>query len=235
MTDLAPGMRMAEWLEQAWMERYLARQMSQAETDWFEAYMLDKVNLLEQVESDTELSSAFCGSFSEEAQPRAERQPHATAGPRPRNVSEASRHRASSMRFGRYRTFATAATLVLMLGAGWFGHRILTGGGESAELLASPQRILFDVSRGPNGSAYRASGNDKSPYLVLDVVVPADTTRAFLHVTGQPDRTLIPDSEGIVTVIVRREVFDSLHMTLEVERREGERYTNPLSTKRSAP
>ena len=59
MTDVAPGTRMAEWLEQAWLERYLARQLGPEESDWFEAYMLDKAELLDQVEDDTALREAI--------------------------------------------------------------------------------------------------------------------------------------------------------------------------------
>ena len=49
---------MAPWLEQAWLMRYLDRQLGADEQAWFEGYLLDKPELLDQVEADTALRDA---------------------------------------------------------------------------------------------------------------------------------------------------------------------------------
>jgi hypothetical protein len=43
---------MAAWLEQAWMERYLNRELSESESDWFEAYLLERPELLGELRAD---------------------------------------------------------------------------------------------------------------------------------------------------------------------------------------
>ncbi len=49
------GDTLATWLEDAWLERYLDRELTDAETAWFEAYMLDKPRLIAAIDSDTSL------------------------------------------------------------------------------------------------------------------------------------------------------------------------------------
>lgn len=56
-TDMAP------WLEQAWMERYLNRELTEDESDWFEAYLLDRPSLLPHLMSDRLLAEAGRKSF----------------------------------------------------------------------------------------------------------------------------------------------------------------------------
>ncbi len=52
MSDQTSTVRMAEWLEQVWVERYLARVLNLREIAWFEAYMIDKLELLDMIEAD---------------------------------------------------------------------------------------------------------------------------------------------------------------------------------------
>ncbi len=40
------------------MERYLNRELDEAESDWFEAYLLDRPGLVDQVKSETKISAA---------------------------------------------------------------------------------------------------------------------------------------------------------------------------------
>jgi hypothetical protein len=56
--------RMTAWLEQAWLTRYLDRQLGSEETAWFEAYVLDKPELLATIEIDTSLRDALAADPS---------------------------------------------------------------------------------------------------------------------------------------------------------------------------
>src|SRR5512144_1617402 len=55
MSSMNPTARMTPWLEQAWMERYLERQLADDELEWFEAYLLDKPHLLDRWSTDLAL------------------------------------------------------------------------------------------------------------------------------------------------------------------------------------
>jgi hypothetical protein len=50
---------MTAWLEQAWLARYLDRQLAGDETTWFEAYVLDKPELLAMIDADTRFRDAL--------------------------------------------------------------------------------------------------------------------------------------------------------------------------------
>jgi len=56
--------QMAEWLESAWLARYLDRQLSGEENAWFESYVLDKPHLLTAIETDTHLRDALAAGRS---------------------------------------------------------------------------------------------------------------------------------------------------------------------------
>ncbi len=58
---------MSAWLEQAWLARYLDRQLDGDEAAWFEAYVLDKPELLTMIDADNRLRDALA------AEPRAAR------------------------------------------------------------------------------------------------------------------------------------------------------------------
>jgi hypothetical protein len=59
MTPITSLTRMTAWLEQAWLARYLDRQLASEETTWFEAYVLDKPELLAMIDADTRFRDAL--------------------------------------------------------------------------------------------------------------------------------------------------------------------------------
>jgi anti-sigma factor RsiW len=52
---IAVSVRIVAWMETAWLVRYLDRELSDDEAVAFEAYVLDKPELLAQIEADTNL------------------------------------------------------------------------------------------------------------------------------------------------------------------------------------
>lgn len=56
--------RMSAWLEQAWLIRYLDRQLAGEEAQWFEAYAMERRELLATIEADTRLRDALAAAAS---------------------------------------------------------------------------------------------------------------------------------------------------------------------------
>ena len=67
MTVYHPTDTMPAWLERAWMDRYLDRELDDGERDWFEAYMLDRPQLIEELEADEAVRAAVPSLPSEAA------------------------------------------------------------------------------------------------------------------------------------------------------------------------
>ena len=56
--------RMSAWLEQAWLIRYLDRQLAGEEAQWFESYAMERRELLATIEADTRLRDALAAAAS---------------------------------------------------------------------------------------------------------------------------------------------------------------------------
>lgn len=56
---IVTSVRIVAWMENAWLVRYLDRQLSDDEVAAFEAYALDKPELLALIEADTNLRDAL--------------------------------------------------------------------------------------------------------------------------------------------------------------------------------
>ncbi|MCB1601941.1 MAG: hypothetical protein R3F18_06265 [Lysobacterales bacterium] len=67
MTVYHPTDTMPAWLERAWMDRYLDRELDDDERNWFEAYMLDRPQLIEELEADEAVRAAVPSLPSEAA------------------------------------------------------------------------------------------------------------------------------------------------------------------------
>lgn len=52
------------WLGQVWLVRYLDRQLAGEEAQWFEAYAMDRPELLATIEADTRLRDALAAAAS---------------------------------------------------------------------------------------------------------------------------------------------------------------------------
>ncbi len=59
MTAYHPTDTMPNWLERAWMDRYLDRELTDEERNWFEAYLLDRPQLIEELEADEAVREAL--------------------------------------------------------------------------------------------------------------------------------------------------------------------------------
>ena len=165
-----PSVRMAAWLESAWLARYLERELSSDEAAWFEGYLLDKEDLLAMVEADTHLRDALAaGPATWRSSTRSVPQGGALGAPRARGAPGGGQPAAilrSSRAAGTdgatstpsrsrprqpLRAFALAASLLVGVGLGWFSTHATAPGAPA--LIPSPTRMVFDTMRGGGGAA----------------------------------------------------------------------------------
>jgi len=216
VTDVETGTRMADWLEQAWLERYLARQLGAEERDWFEAYLLDKPELVGLIEVDSDLKDALSVQAATTALPALtepiarpaaqapDLEPRSGSG----NTSVVSLKVPTSPRAARQpsspRWFALAATVTLAIGTGWFASTLFRSRETNLGLVANPTRIVYDTMRGestPPQVQHEASGSD---VLLIEVGVPATAEHVLLEIKGRPSAPLAVSADGFVSFLLTR-------------------------------
>lgn len=183
---------MPSWLEAAWMQRYLARELTSEETEWFEVYVLDKPALLTQIEADLDLRDGMAagGSLAPAALQTADRQSEALAAPRrPR--------RTASLWLARAAGVVVSASLGWLMATSYFSAPTP----EGDEVVGDPARIVFDTQRGTQDAALVFNAVSASRYLLVEVAVPMDATDVQLVGEGQPALALSITSEGFVTFL----------------------------------
>lgn len=185
----AAGMPMSPWLEEAWLRRYLDRELTADETEWFEVYAIDKPALLERMDADSDLRDGLAAQAAAPA-----------ASPRPARVAAlpASRPRMNAW-------FARAAGLVVALGAGWFAATLSSRDAASGmDVDIDPARIVFDTQRGAEDEPMAFNARSGSRYVLVEVGVPTDASDAELLLPGRPARALAVTSEGFLTFLLPR-------------------------------
>jgi hypothetical protein len=223
--------RMTAWLEQAWLIRYLDRQLAGEEADWFEAYALDKPELLAMIEVDTRLRDALAadatmrhtersvadegrqgGAAAQSAVDRLRGQAleaSANEHPPPRPAVPAANE--SMRRHKPLRSLplwlATAASLLIGvgLGAGWVATRAPSDAVPA--VIASPTRIIYDTMRGTETLPRIEHADSTSPFALIEVAVPPGAENITLNMTGTPAQVLSAAPDGFVSFIVNKHAF----------------------------
>ncbi len=181
---------MARWLEDVWLTRYLDRELNDDEHAWFEAYMLDKQHLLEQVDADTRLRDGVRQEkFAKQIQGNASRPKVATGNQQSKGSGT--------------RWMGWVASLVIGLGAGSVLTRLAP---DDIYVASSPSRIVFDSFRGEGTATLNEPGADGSPFLIVEMAIPttASVRSAVAVVDGKRIALPTPEisSEGFVTFLV---------------------------------
>ncbi len=195
---------MAKWLENAWLNRYLDRELDEAEQEWFETYMLDKPRLLELVDNDTRLGDAL--SAMRTAPPAA-------------NIDNATGFIGSQTR----RRPGLAAGIGLAAGLA-VGVLIPNLRGTDELIVASPQRIVFDTLRGEATSAVSEVGASASKLLIVDIAISSDMNVMRASATTQGLRTELPtpvtSADGFITFVVPADWRNRARIELELRGRD---------------
>jgi hypothetical protein len=229
MTPTTSLTRMSAWLEQAWLSRYLDRQLESDEAIWFEAYVLDKPELLAMIDADTRFRDALA------ADPTMRQMERSAVGER-RQVGETSHGEAGGdegdgTRFDEQPTaimqptgtisidshpasrtrriaqpprwFALAASLLAGIGVGGIGIQSLSPRSSAPEIMANPTRIIYDTMRGEVTPPRIEHGDSRSPYVLVEVAVPPGAEHIVLNMDGRQEPVTV-SSEGFVTFLAAR-------------------------------
>lgn len=191
---------LSDWLERAWLQRYLERQLSDAETEWFEMYVLDKPHLIAEIEADNDLRDGLAlvpsASVADTSAPTAQGSGH--GGP-------------ASFRWPH---MAWAASVVAAMGLG----ALLTGplssgsGARSELIVASPMRVVFDTLRGVESPPLVHAGAADSSYVLVEVGLPPDATNVVLHLDGHQPIPLVVSPDGFASFLLARGGLRAGHM-----------------------
>lgn len=231
MSSLNPTARMTPWLEQAWMERYLERQLADDELEWFETYLLDKPHLLDRWSTDLALRdgvdllnrqgrSAGASSGSSES----------PASMEPAPPSPVPHHRAVSPRRRQWHAPALAASIAIAFGSGFLLNGAFRPGGEDA-LIADPTRVVIDASRGSGPGQNVENGASTSEFVLIDALVPPEATYVAVRGPGMPERKLAVSKDGVATLLLRRSEIDRIGPLTLVIKAGGREFEKPLSLK----
>lgn len=193
MSRISNNLPTSDWLERAWLQRYLERKLSEQETEWFEAYMLDKPHLIAEIEADNDLRDGLA---------------LVAASPSVGVVASLSSSRGGHRRIDglRWRSMAWAASVVAAWGLGLMlaGPLSIDGSAQSALVIASPQRVVFDTMRGVDSPPLVHPGAPGSSHVLVEVGLPADAEHVTLYLAGQPSMALVVSPDGFASFLLPR-------------------------------
>lgn len=213
MIDLDLSSRASAWLERAWLARYLDRSLDDDETARFEAYVLDKPDLLREIEADNDLRDSLAAAGPEllAAEPADNTLPAAVPARRRRPALAAG--------------LALAASLLVGLGLGSQWH-----GGQHDAIEASPGRVVFDTLRGealkPRWEFATAGKPDEM--LIVDISVASDAQKVSVQLPDGSQRVLRVSSEGFATFIAPRALLAGKTVQMSVTGADGRQLQRSL-------
>lgn len=197
------------WLEDAWLQRYLDRELNDEECEWFEAYALDKSRLIDAIDTDTSLRDGLHAWHV--GQKDAKAGADALDDNSVSNVVEwggTGRPQSAPRKTAPwFRSLAMAASLVL---AGLLGASTVRWAqvAEVADVpIASPVRIVFDTLRGTDSWPFVEHSSDLSAPLLIDVAVPAQAESVVAHFSDQSSLPLPVSADGFVSLTGPREAL----------------------------
>ncbi|MEO7325412.1 MAG: hypothetical protein ABIW82_11350 [Dokdonella sp.] len=210
---------MAGWLESAWLARYLDRQLSGDEAAWFEAYLLDKPELLGMVEVDNELRDGLAAdkdfpALADDSECAAARAsdvgaPGDAGEPFKSSLRGASEFAPEVSKVRRAtRWLAIAASLIVGLSAGWFGQHSRRLDEKGIDIIGNPTRIVFDTMRGEVVPPKIEHAGDESDYVLIETAMPDNATDIALAVDERAPIALQVAPDGFVTALVRRNIVE---------------------------
>jgi ferric-dicitrate binding protein FerR (iron transport regulator) len=194
---------MPQWLEDAWLARYLDRELTPEEQEWFEVYAMERPALLDAIEADARLRDGLHVGASS-----------AGADPTPTIAAQHFRTRVA-----RAPALRIAASLCAAVGLGWLVGTTLSGQteGEYADVVADPTRLVFDVERGAPSAPVVFNGQSGSDWVLVEVGVPAEAAEVRVLVDESVVTTATVTSEGFATFLLPRRLTAGHRLEIEYE------------------
>ncbi|PKM16469.1 MAG: hypothetical protein CVV05_19525 [Gammaproteobacteria bacterium HGW-Gammaproteobacteria-1] len=193
MNRLPNNHPLSDWLERAWLQRYLERKLSESEAEWFEMYLLDKPHLIAVLEADNDLRDGL-----------------ALAAAAPSGHGGVSPFRSGfgggASKKPRGPAMAWAASVVAACGLGLLlaGPLSIGAGGQRAQIIASPERVVFDTLRGVDSPPLVYPGAAASSHVLVDVGLPPDAEHVTLYLAGQAPLALKVSPDGFASFLLPR-------------------------------
>lgn len=185
---------MPVWLEDAWMQRYLDRELSDAEVHWFESYCLERDHLLARIEADLEVRDLLDA--------------HSDV------LRQAVRPPGSARGWAWLRPAAAAAAcLVLGLAIGNLVP-LSTGSPGLAVLEPNVTRLMFDTYRGTESAVRVDHAASRSASVLLDVAVPDQAEAIAVHVGDARIDGLHASSDGFISALVPRDALRARRLSI---------------------
>lgn len=220
MIDLDPQSRASAWLERAWLARYLDRTLDEDEVARFEAYVLDKPELLGEIDADTAVRDSLAAASPQALAAGVEPAAAATGGVA---ADTAAPSRAAPPR-RLMPWFAAAASLLLGLA---LGQRLVGDG--AGQVQASPGRVVFDTLRGEGlKPRWEAAATDQTSLLIVDVAVVSDAQKITARLPDGRELELRPSSEGFATFVAPRKLLAGKTVQFSVTGADGKRHERTL-------
>jgi hypothetical protein len=196
VTTAEPTARMAAWLEHAWLENYLARALSTEESAWFEAYVLDKADLLDMIEADTLLRDGMASQSTVQAGAAA-------------NVVALDPRNEHGVRGANLRQpyWALAASLAVGVGIGALTGIAQRSGSRDSDVVANPTRLVFDTMRGEAVAPHVEHAGSAAQYVLIEAAVPDGADDVVVLLQRHAPIALQPSRDGFVSVLLSRNVL----------------------------
>lgn len=200
--------RIPEWLEQVWLERYLDRELTPSEEEWFEIYAIDKHHLVAEIENDNLLRDAIHAWARSEQPKAAEAVPvaHVAEVNDPAGVTTPASNavRAQQSRRATPAFLSMAASMALAAGAGAGVVALMkdSASAPGSDSISSPRRVLIDAQRGGTESAplVETGGTIDAPLLV-DIAVPPRAENILARFADDSSLPLTLSSDGFVSLV----------------------------------
>jgi hypothetical protein len=173
------GTQLAPWLERAWLERYLERELEPSEVEWFEAYALERPGLVAQIEIDNDLRDGL--EMSETA----------------RDVRIVT----SSKRRIRLNVGVASWAAALLIGFS-LGHYAFVQKSDQS-FVANPVHILVDTRRGTTESIDDRTFADAT-HFVVDIALPDDVKTAQARLKNGRVVPLSVSNDGFAAIFVEK-------------------------------
>lgn len=216
---------LSPWLEQAWLQRYLDRELKADEQAWFEAYLLDKPHLLDAVDADNALRAVVIAAADPQWQPALDQaEPVSAARAAAATVATIEPHRQA--RRSRIPLLAMAASFV-----GGLGLASLLIPGPAAPIIDEPEaeapaRLVFDLLRGGRVELREDQGDPRARLMVVDIALPLGSRIAGAHAELGERRVELPaariSGEGFATYTLPRSWRGRAQLHFDLQREGGD-------------
>ncbi|HEX7915622.1 hypothetical protein [Rudaea sp.] len=226
MTETNEPNRLAAWLETAWLERYLDRQLSAEEVAWFETYVIDKPDLLQKIDMDSDLwdgvivaeskleslTEIDAAITSRDASHHGERRVAAgiaSKSSRPVATTTNGRISLDAEKHARtHRWLRLAAAVVI--GAGLGGMTTFRLNKEIIpSVIGSPTRVIYDTVRGDAIPPRVESDSRISEYVLLETPAPYGATEIEVTIGDVQPIPVVPGADGYISILIRDHTFEN--------------------------